>query len=424
MFCIQQKRSPNCSRVSAASGTRSTGYELQKEGNGVFRVSQGYSANGRIATASFMHEEIERTFRYHYLPGSDLLQILSMPNGIMLTQSYEEKRNLLTGMDYVRENSLVTQRRYTYDALARPETRDTRYPNKRISHNDSFAYNHRRELTGAPLGNSAYTYAYDNIGNRITAEGDVSQSIQWSSEYNDTELDLVYYNYRYYSPTDGRWTRRDPIGIEGGINLHAYILNYIGAYDYLGLLQNTTCNKNNTGRVQKLEYAVYFVKIKDGGKSLRKLTPSYSGEISNSEMEAVAEQMGKVALKSFLEKLKEKGKETIKNIPAIKAAIEKYAKLTLPLSEETAALLVWAGGEMLNHITIEIKGEVCCCTGSKYMYVEKSGRADADAYNVSIIGADSKNITLFIKNIAQNLANAFQEAKIQFKNEVKKCKKK
>ena len=23
-------------------------------------------------------------------------------------------------------------------------------------------------------------------------------------------------NYRYYNPTDGRWTRRDPIGIEGG----------------------------------------------------------------------------------------------------------------------------------------------------------------------------------------------------------------
>lgn len=258
MFCIQQKRSPDCSRVSAASGTRSTGYELQKEGNGVFRVSQGYSANGRIATASFMHEEIERTFRYHYLPGSDLLQILSMPNGIMLTQSYEEKRNLLTGMDYVRENSLVTQRRYTYDALARPETRDTRYPNKRISHNDSFAYNHRRELTGAPLGNSAYTYAYDNIGNRITAEGDVSQSIQWSSEYNDTELDLVYYNYRYYSPTDGRWTRRDPIGESASLSLFAYVNNNPTIFvDERGLKVSISADKNTCTIIVNLNIVIY-----------------------------------------------------------------------------------------------------------------------------------------------------------------------
>ena len=75
-----------------------------------------------------------------------------------------------------------------------------------------------------------------------TAKGvAVSQAIQWSSEYHDPELDLIYYktadgckagwmcakhaprrgettsecrriNYRYYNPTDGRWMRRDPIG--------------------------------------------------------------------------------------------------------------------------------------------------------------------------------------------------------------------
>ena len=32
-------------------------------------------------------------------------------------------------------------------------------------------------------------------------------------------------NYRYYNPTDGRWTRRDPIGVEGGYNLYTYCKN-------------------------------------------------------------------------------------------------------------------------------------------------------------------------------------------------------
>ena len=43
-------------------------------------------------------------------------------------------------------------------------------------------------------------------------------------------------NYRYYNPTDGRWTRRDPISIEGGIHLYGYIRNrspYLS--DYRGL---------------------------------------------------------------------------------------------------------------------------------------------------------------------------------------------
>ena len=58
-----------------------------------------------------------------------------------------------------------------------------------------------------------------------TAEGDVTQPIQWSSEYNDEELGLVYYNYRHLNPHDGRWISRDPIEEEGGWNLFAFAGN-------------------------------------------------------------------------------------------------------------------------------------------------------------------------------------------------------
>ena len=63
----------------------------------------------------------------------------------MLNPSHKVNRDLLTGMDYVRDNSLVTQREYNYDALGRPMTRDTRYPNKAIHHADAFTYNKRSE---------------------------------------------------------------------------------------------------------------------------------------------------------------------------------------------------------------------------------------------------------------------------------------
>ena len=49
--------------------------------------------------------------------------------------------------------------------------------------------------------------AYSPYGS-VTASGDVTQPIQWSSEYNDAELALIYYNYRHYNPVDGRWLGR------------------------------------------------------------------------------------------------------------------------------------------------------------------------------------------------------------------------
>ena len=68
-----------------------------------------------------------------------------------------------------------------------------------------------------------------------TAEGDVTQPIQWSSEYSDEELGLVYYNYRHFNPHDGRWISRDPIKEQGGWNLFAFVNNNgIINIDYLG----------------------------------------------------------------------------------------------------------------------------------------------------------------------------------------------
>ncbi len=64
-------------------------------------------------------------------------------------------------------------------------------------------------------------YSYTPYG-AVSAEGSVQQPIQWSSEFNDDELGLVYYNYRYYNPKYGRWDELDSIQ---NINLYAYSIN-------------------------------------------------------------------------------------------------------------------------------------------------------------------------------------------------------
>ena len=85
-----------------------------------------------------------------------------------------------------------------------------------------------------PAGYIRTTYSYAPFGS-VTASGDVTQPFQWSSEHYDSELDLVYYNYRHYSPSLGRFLSRDPIEEQGGRNLYAFVKNKgIGGTDLLG----------------------------------------------------------------------------------------------------------------------------------------------------------------------------------------------
>ena len=335
------------------------------------------------------------------MPGTNLLQTLTMPCNMTLTQSYEEKRDLLTGQLYKRSNTSVASRAYTYDTLGRPMTRSTSRDGSTV--NDSFGYNSRSELNIATVNNEAYAYDYDNIGNRemaqeaaesattyesnqlnqytaigdfeptyddagnqtkvktstgiwlvtynaenrptlftntdsgtivecsydymgrratkkvtvngsvtlhqrflyrgylqiaccdltrsnhpclwlitwdpsqlvatrplaiqlngtwytygwdltknicevfgpagyirtaytytpydeVSATGDVTQPIQWSSEYNDTETALVYYNYRHYNPVDGRWLGRDRLGESDWLNVYGFVKNGSSMY--------------------------------------------------------------------------------------------------------------------------------------------------------------------------------------------------
>ena len=99
---------------------RSIGYILKRGASGNAQIaSWGYAPDGRINSAGFMHSGQNRIFEYNYLAGSNLLETLTMPNGMTLEQSYEAKRDLLADMDYNRGTTLVSHRAYAYDALGR-----------------------------------------------------------------------------------------------------------------------------------------------------------------------------------------------------------------------------------------------------------------------------------------------------------------
>ncbi len=152
---------------------RSTGYTYAKNGAIQQTVSTGYGDDGRISSAGFLHGGLVKNFGYTYLAGTNMLQVLTKPNGMTLTQTYDATRDLLTGMAYHRGSTLVAQREYTYDILGRPTTRNTARQGKVV--NDTFTHNTRSELTAATVNGADYAYLYDNIGNQTTAvEGDNS----------------------------------------------------------------------------------------------------------------------------------------------------------------------------------------------------------------------------------------------------------
>jgi RHS repeat-associated protein len=66
---------------------------------------------------------------------------------------------------------------------------------------------------------------------------------RFSTKYYDTETDLYYYGYRYYSTSLGRWINRDPIEEEGGLNLYAFVgNNAIDSIDATGLWKQDPSN--------------------------------------------------------------------------------------------------------------------------------------------------------------------------------------
>jgi len=94
--------------------------------------------------------------------------------------------------------------------------------------------------SGAPFGVEAResaSYEYGPFGeNRSTtgelgvpAEGGTHQGqrnpFRFSTKFTDAETGLLYYGYRYYSPSMGRWINRDPIQERDGGNLFAFVKN-------------------------------------------------------------------------------------------------------------------------------------------------------------------------------------------------------
>ena len=125
----------------------------------------------------------------------------------------------------------------------------------------------------APFGGTTRTHSDSSASFDIVA----LNPFRFSSEYYDSELDLVYYNFRHYSPSLGRFLSRDPIEEQGGWNLYAFVGNHVliaidslgkellvyGELEYRPKKKTVFGSQESNGEVSLLEWSFY------SGKAVR-----------------------------------------------------------------------------------------------------------------------------------------------------------
>jgi RHS repeat-associated protein len=95
---------------------------------------------------------------------------------------------------------------------------------------------------------------YKAWGEARIATEKVKNPLRFQGQYFDHETGLHYNRYRYYDPEIGRFISKDPIGLMGGLNLHAYAPNPVGWVDPLGLVAEVTVEGNNVHIIVPILY--------------------------------------------------------------------------------------------------------------------------------------------------------------------------
>jgi RHS repeat-associated protein len=84
----------------------------------------------------------------------------------------------------------------------------------------------------------AWKAAYTPFGEAVPSIQTVENPFRFPGQYYDPETGLHYNYFRYYNPQTGRYITPDPIGLEGGINLFAYVgnnpVNFMDPYGLFG----------------------------------------------------------------------------------------------------------------------------------------------------------------------------------------------
>ena len=202
------------------------GYLTQKTINGVTTQYQ-YSSRGQLV--SVQAPSLNITYQHNAMGN----RVAKRVNGT-ITEKYlwQDKTTLLAV--YNPDNSLKQRFEYT---LGNTPTSFTQAGQKYYIVSDHLGS--PRVITDSNVA-VLKAYSFDAFGNQSTiTDNDPTMEIPFgfAGGLYDTDTGLIRFGYRDYDPETGRWTARDPIGLNGGDgDVYAYVGNSpINQIDSLGL---------------------------------------------------------------------------------------------------------------------------------------------------------------------------------------------
>ncbi len=85
-------------------------------------------------------------------------------------------------------------------------------------------------------GQIAWQAQLDLYGVARTDVAQVACPWRWPGQYEDPETGLYYNRFRYYDPEAGQYISPDPLELDGGPTLYAYVDDPLAYFDYFGLI--------------------------------------------------------------------------------------------------------------------------------------------------------------------------------------------
>jgi len=132
-------------------------------------------------------------------------------------------------------------------------------------HNDHLGTPQKMTATN---GKVVWSAKYSSFGEAtVNPNSSITNPLRFPGQYYDEETGLQYNYHRYYDTETGRYLRTDPIGLDGGINFFAYVLNNsINLRDPYGLECRTESTRGVGDQIGDLwfkekEYGYYKVWI-------------------------------------------------------------------------------------------------------------------------------------------------------------------
>jgi RHS repeat-associated protein len=250
------------------------------------------------------------------------------------------------------------------------------------------------------IGTIVAHYEYDPFGRVIVESGDQFADFahRFSTKPQDLTTGLLYYGYRWYDPVTGRWSSRDPIEEEGGVNLYGFVGNNgVIKWDFLGfadggffmfdfdgtgseaiILYPCECD-SDIGRYKNLSFTlanetlVQSYEVKDPANTLLSFVREKIVEMAEKKLDELAGD-------SVWVKVKDKLKSTT-------STIEKYSSL-LSISHEIGT------GMTVQSITMSISFDLCIKDNSgEYKYVPKTAFGDwTDTTGLSIADESQRKL--------------------------------